>query len=233
MDVEVRQLERLGLTKNESSVYVALLELGSSTSGGIIRKTGIHGSKVYAALERLERKGLANYAIKSGKKSFAAADPSRLLELEKKRSEMVKQLLPELTKLQKQPQETRIDIYQEREGLKNIVQEVLGCRHFDVLASGGQNEEIFPHYSEYVSKQIEKRGIDARAISSGKVKERIKNHRFLPDFIGPFTVVIYDAKIAMIIYAEKPSAIIVESDKACRRYKRYFEMLWKMSRKQI
>jgi len=229
MDIESnKQLEQLGFTKNESAVYLALLELGSSTSGGIIRKTGIHGSKVYAALERLQRKGLASYAIKSGKKSFAAADPSKLLDVERERKESVKRLLPELNKLQKQTSKVRIEIYQEREGLKNIVQEVLGCRHFDVLASEDENE-IFPNYSEFISKQIAKKGINARLISKRSVAEKIKNHRFA-DYSSPISVIIYKQKVAMIIYAEKPHAILIESEKTNKRYKKYFEMLWEMSK---
>jgi len=41
-------LEKIGLTKNEVKIYLKLLELGLTTSGAIIKKTGIHNSKVYS-----------------------------------------------------------------------------------------------------------------------------------------------------------------------------------------
>ena len=228
--MELAQIERLGLTKNEALIYLALLELGSSASGGIIKKTGLHGSKVYAALERLKRKGLASYVIKSGKKSFAAADPYRLLELEHEREDLVKQLLPELKQLHKRPlTSVNIEIYEAREGLKNIIQETLGCRHFDVLAS---EDEIFPDYSDYLSKQITKRKINVRALVKKKLREGIKNQKLLPGyFLSPFSIVIYDKKVAMIVYAEKPYAILIESESVSKKYKNYFEILWKISRK--
>jgi len=50
-------LETIGLTRNEVKVYLSLLSIGFTTTGILIKKTGLHGSKVYDALERLSQKG--------------------------------------------------------------------------------------------------------------------------------------------------------------------------------
>jgi len=230
--MDYKQIERLGLTKNEAIVYVDLLELGGSASGEIIRKTGLHGSKVYAALERLKRKGLANYVIKSGKKRFIATDPRRLLKLEQEREQLVKQIIPELERLHKKPRPSvSIEIYEDWEGLKNIVQVTLGCRHFDVLASEDQ-DEIFPHFSDIISRQITKKKIDVRLLARKSVKEHVKNQKILPQFIpSPFSFIIMEKKVAVIVYAEKPYAVLIESESVSRKYRNYFEMLWKISKK--
>jgi len=230
--MDYKNIEKLGLTKNEALVYVDLLELGGSTSGGIIRKTGLHGSKVYAALERLKRKGLANYVIKSGKKRFAATDPHRLLELEYERENLVKRLLPELEQIHRKPRPSvSLEIYEDWEGLKNIVQIALGCRHFDVLASEDQ-DEIFPDYSEMISRQIVKKKINVRLLAKKNVMEQIANQKILPAFIpSPFSFVLLEKSVAVIVYAEKPYAILIESDAVSKKYKAYFEMLWKISKK--
>ena len=228
--MDFKQIEKLGLTKNEALVYVNLLELGSSTSGDIIRKSGLHGSKVYAALDRLKRKGLANYVIKSGKKSFIATDPRRLLELEYERETLVKQIIPELEQLHRKHRHiVKIEIYEDWEGLKNIVQVTLGCRHFDVLAS---EDEIFPGFSEQFSRQIAKRKINVRILAKGNVKEQISNLKILPvSFISPFSFLVLEKKVAMIVYAERPYAILIESESIYNKYKAYFEILWKISKK--
>jgi len=228
--MDFKQIEKLGLTKNEALVYVNLLELGSSTSGDIIRKSGLHGSKVYAALDRLKRKGLANYVIKSGKKSFIATDPRRLLELEYERETLVKQIIPELEQLHRKHRHiVKIEIYEDWEGLKNIVQVTLGCRHFDVLAS---EDEIFPGFSEQFSRQIAKRKINVRILAKGSVKEQINNLKILPtSFISPFSFLVLEKKVAMIVYAEKPYAILIESESVYKKYKAYFEILWKISKR--
>ena len=43
-------LEKLGLTKNESKVYLALLNLGLTSSKNIIEKTNLHRQLIYDAL---------------------------------------------------------------------------------------------------------------------------------------------------------------------------------------
>ena len=86
--MDLRLLEEIGLTKGEIAVYMALLDVGSSTVGPIIDKANVSSSKVYDILERLMDKGLVSFVIKSGTKNFEAADPERLLDYmkEKKRS---------------------------------------------------------------------------------------------------------------------------------------------------
>src|SRR3989344_476843 len=101
MDLEL--LQEIGLTKAEIKVYLALLELGSSTTGPIIDKSGASSSKIYEILEKLMQKGLASFVIKSGTKYFEAAPPKRILEFlqEKQRrineqTKQVESILPEL-----------------------------------------------------------------------------------------------------------------------------------------
>ena len=84
-------LEKIGLTKNEVKIYLKLLELGLTTSGAIIKKTGIHNSKVYDGLERLANKGLVTHVIISNIKNFKAVSPDRLLDfLEDKKNNINK-----------------------------------------------------------------------------------------------------------------------------------------------
>ena len=50
MAVKTELLEEIGLTKSEIKVYLALLELGSATSGPIVDKSGASSSKIYEIL---------------------------------------------------------------------------------------------------------------------------------------------------------------------------------------
>jgi len=68
-------LQELGLNRRESICYTALLELGSSKTGAIVKKTGIPSSKIYEILDKLINRGLVSY-IKIGKiKHYQASDP--------------------------------------------------------------------------------------------------------------------------------------------------------------
>src|SRR3989344_3052406 len=91
MALPLELLEEIGLTKSEIKVYLALLELGSSTTGPIVDKSGASSSKMYEILERLIQKGLAGYVIKSGTKYFEAADPKRLFDYLKEKKNKLDQ----------------------------------------------------------------------------------------------------------------------------------------------
>lgn len=46
-------LEEIGLTQNETKVYLALNELGTSTISPIVERAGISNSKIYIILNKL------------------------------------------------------------------------------------------------------------------------------------------------------------------------------------
>ena len=77
--MEFELLKEIGLTDSEIKVYVALLEIGSSSKGPIVDKSGVASSKIYELLEKLMQKGLVSQVIKSNVKYFEAAPPKRLL----------------------------------------------------------------------------------------------------------------------------------------------------------
>ena len=85
-------LQELGLTEGEAKVYEALLTLGNSTVGPIVKESGVAYSNAYEILERLMEKGLVSYNLKEKTKFFQAAEPTRLREyLEKQEEQTVLQ----------------------------------------------------------------------------------------------------------------------------------------------
>ena len=96
-------LEEIGLTKNEIKIYLVLLKLGSTSTGAIVKETGVHASKVYDGLNRLADKGLVTHVIIANTKHFKAVNPDRLIDFleDKKKSietqeDEIKKYLPEL-----------------------------------------------------------------------------------------------------------------------------------------
>ena len=68
--MNLETLEKIGLSKAEIKVYLALLELGSVPSGSIVKETEFRKSTVYESIRRLQDKGLVSYVIKEGIKYF-------------------------------------------------------------------------------------------------------------------------------------------------------------------
>ena len=63
-------LKDFGLTQNEEKVYLKLLEIGSSSAGLLIKKTGMHRAAVYDNIDSLTEKGLVSHVIKANRKYF-------------------------------------------------------------------------------------------------------------------------------------------------------------------
>src|SRR3989344_8689759 len=121
--MNLEPLRELGLTEGEIKVYLALTELGESTSGPIVDKAGVSISKVYTILERLVKRGLVSHIVKNNTKYFSAANPDRLLyylrqkeDLLKQQEKSLKETVDELMK--KQGIALTSEIVQVYEGLK-------------------------------------------------------------------------------------------------------------------
>jgi HTH-type transcriptional regulator, sugar sensing transcriptional regulator len=101
----IELLKEIGLTDGEVRVYLALMDLGSSTTGNIIKKSKVHASKVYPILDRLIEKGLVSF-IKKTKKTVYTANPPNTInsylnkkEMEiKELKESAKDIIEELSK---------------------------------------------------------------------------------------------------------------------------------------
>jgi len=50
--MDIPELERIGLLKNDRTVYLALLEIGSATVSQLVKKIGLHRSYVYDILDK-------------------------------------------------------------------------------------------------------------------------------------------------------------------------------------
>ena len=50
--MKLELLEKIGLTRNESLVYITLLKLGTSKTGNILKQSNLNSGKIYEILER-------------------------------------------------------------------------------------------------------------------------------------------------------------------------------------
>ena len=171
---EYYELLKVGLTDGESKVYLALSEIGSSTVGPIVKKSGVAYSNIYDILNRLIEKGIVSFVIKSKTKYFQAATPKNLLiYLENKEKEInsqreeLKKILPDLEKLQESSISQEAEVFLGKKGLRTAYEKMLGksTKKDVVLFSYLYNKEyaeeadIFYHSIQNVSKRATVRGI--------------------------------------------------------------------------
>jgi len=242
MDTKI--LEEIGLTKNEVKVYLALLEMGSTPAGKLIKKVGMHRGTVYDLIDLLIDKGLVSYVIKSNRKNFEAHDPKRLGEfLDSKKQELnLKQkelntLIPELRsrrRLFKEEQEGTI--YKGKKGLKSIFEDILDeKKEWLVFGATGKFKELFNIYYIHFHKRRAKARILIKIIYNDKVRIehrrrelKLSKIKYLPDsYITPSTTFIYGDKVVIINWSEEPMAFVMRSKMVSKSYRSFFRVLWK------
>lgn len=250
MNMEI--LERIGLTKNEIKVYLALLKKGESTSSPLIKETGVNSSKVYESLERLQRKGLVSYVKKSNKKYFHAADPKHLVDYidEKKKNldeekEEIKIIIPSLEslKLKSGDEKQEATIYQGQKGYRTLLEGMiseLGKNGKYVAFASGMLKEALGDYWFIFQKKKEKVGINGVCLWDQKVrsqKDYLKEYygkgRFLVEggYQSPVDMWIYNDKVILASYTSKPIfAVLIRSKGLADAYRDLFGDLWKRAR---
>ncbi len=219
MDTDV--LEQIGLTKNQSLVYLSLLKLGSATALQIIRESGMHRSRVYDSLEKLEELGLASSVVKDYKRHFQAVSPEKLLTFLDEKKQAIKKALPKLKKLEgMKKEEINGTIYKGKEGLKTIHSEMLKeGKDIYVLGAKGLIYSELEHYiPNFERERIEKKMKwkilwDEKKTMDKISKKKLVEGKLLPKgFESKGVVNIFGNKVAIVLWKEKyPSGFMIEN----------------------
>ena len=239
-------LRQIGLTEGEIRVYLALLELGSSSTGNITKRSNISGSKVYEVLERLLTNGFVTEVIKNGVRYFEATSPERILDyLDEKKEDIeheriaIQKIIPNLILKQKANKNSVVKVFTGWHGLKNANEDIITSlnKGEEWLSMGltDQPKSWEIHFTKRQKIRVQK-GIVLKHLLNTKYKKLFENRkklphsefRFLPkSFETPTSTEIYgDKVIIMILLPADPMAIMIESKIIAENFRRYFYTLW-------
>ncbi len=234
------ELKRLGLTENETRVYLALLGLGSTNAGEIIKKTKLHRNIVYDNLDKLIEKGLVSFVTIKNIKHFEVSSSKELKELVKKEKEeilqkekLVDKILPQIEKLRNSSERKQeATIFRGKKGLKNILGEMAKTKsEILIFGTGWGMRETMESYYEQWHLRLEQNKNKARILLPKNKKGSFLRPfiaRYLPEKnIIPSTIAIYEDKVLNVVWGEEPTAVLFVSSKVSESYKKYFELLWK------
>jgi sugar-specific transcriptional regulator TrmB len=240
-------LEEIGLTKSEINVYLALLELGSSSTGKIVDKSKASSSKIYEILDRLMQKGLVSFIIKSGVKYFEAADPSRIMDyMEEKESKIHKQkqslkkIIPELElKKTLSKYKSEATVFKGIKGMETAFNDVFKVlKKGDVICTyvvGELDEQMNSFFTRHYQKRAEK-DIKTRTIFSEAGRKWYDLRKHIKNFEGkvvisqatsPATIVVYKNKtIIRMGNSDNLLNIMIENEFCAKSFLQQFEELW-------
>lgn len=245
-------LEKIGLTHSEVKVYLALLELGSSTVGPITAKAKVASSKTYELLNKLTEKGLATTYKEGSTNYFKAVDPNRLKDyLQEKEAdfhEQKKELLAIIPSLEQQFKEhvaeTEVEVFKGYKGVANVFREMIRTlnRGDEFLVSGGgDTPSANPHtkiFYEKIHRERSEKGIILRILFSEARRKSLKKMalfphtipRYLP-FGTPSTINIYKDVTILIVMSPSPAAIRIKDKNMTASYRKYFEEMWRQAKR--
>jgi len=232
-------LHKIGVTNNETEIYLLLIKLKEALASEIAGKCHISRPHVYDSLNRLIDKGLVSYVVKSGRRYFRGAPPTRLIDYIKEKEadlksqeQEIRKILPQLFELQ-EPEKIKpsVEIYEGIEGLKTILGDIIKTKK-DVLMYNVSDklEKEFPIIIKKFKENRKRDKISARiiclqgsAISINK-SDKVK---FIPkENYSPSPTIIYGNKIAMILWSEPILTVLTKDREVAESHRNYFELMW-------
>jgi len=244
------KLKRLGLTEGEAGVYLALLKLNSSTVGAIVKESGVSYSKIYEVLGRLMEKGLVSFTMKEKTKYFQGIKPNRLLDIIKQKEEAIKedkkvieQILPDLEAMGDNKGNQSAEIFIGLKGLKTAYELLL--KHYSkkeplsfFYVHDEKYAEIANDFYEKEFNYFKELKLKLKGVANSDLKksrfffrpQKFVNLKFV-DFPIPSTIDIYQDKILMTTWRDKPFAYLITSKEISENLKSYFNQVWKIAKK--
>lgn len=243
MDEQV--LRETGLTEGEIRVYKALIKIGKSSTGPIMKESKISSSKVYLILDKLIKKGLASYIIENNVKRFSPTNPDNIIHyLEKKKKNIekteskAKDLVAEIKIELGAHEREQARIYKGFPGLrtafKNILNELEEGKEF--LFFSVTKEEFTDRVKLFLT-QIHNLRAEKNIISKGifdkrfkKRFEELKEQRRLyrmkfADITLPSSMTIGKNRILLTRW-EEPIGFEILSKGMAQDYREFFHKIW-------
>src|SRR6185436_1622671 len=129
-------LEKIGLNQKEAMVYMALLELGTSSVEGIARKAGTKRPTTYLILDDLQKKGLATLVPRAKKVLYMPESPDKIISDLNRKQELVKRFLPNFLAVYNEPKnKPQILLYEGKEAVRDLYEKILQAKKIDFFCT--------------------------------------------------------------------------------------------------
>lgn len=241
-----KDLEELGLDKNESLVYTSLLRLGEVGTTKISRDTELHGQTVYDALHSLEEKNLVRHNIVSNRKKFIAQSPSILIDLIERKRKIASEIAEKIEKKFSTIDFQNIEILKGEESFRSNEFKLLKetPNESELLVFGGTGDSYVKSMGNTINEyefQRKKKDIGVRYLGSEKQRvymteskdNRFKfNYKLFPDvFSGVTNITVFKERaICIYLFDETITVIVIHDKKIVESYVGFFEGLWSVGK---
>ncbi len=238
MSSKFEALIEAGLTQNEAKVYLAMLNLGSSSVNSISRKAEVHRVNTYDIIERLVQKGLVSSVVKGAKKFYEPASPDRILTILQRKQEEVNQVMPELMlDFQMRKDKQDVFVFKGVDGVATAYDMMIKERK-DLYAIGGQgsNRKYLKHRHIKFDNERRKKGVKIyglyyESLRGKKLGDDTWFIRFLPDeFKSPVMIDICGDLVVQLLSTNDIMAIVIKNKHIADGYRKHFKFMWEFAK---
>lgn len=239
----LKSLMDLGLTENESSIYLSAFKLGGATASQIAKESGLKRTHAYPILKALADKGFVNVYFRKNKRFYYAAKPDKLAIAFEKKLAAFNDLIPMLNSLnQKASGIVGLRFVETANELKQFYLDVLDKyksksktnREYYAIGNSRAWEGVLDDFSQEYREQRAELGIKTKLIlSSDSLDNQIPTEGLLRQckfveekYKFKSTIDIFDDEILIVSPQLSSLAVVISVPSMVDVFRSVFEILW-------
>ena len=247
--MQAEDFEKIGLSRNESKIYLELIKRRQASAADLIKSSGLHRSIVYDNLDRLVEKGLISEILIGNKKNFVAEESTSIIEFLKNKKnnieseiQLAEKMIPQVKSFMREAKfaDSEAKLYKGIRGMKTVLADVLTSK--ETWCIGMTNESVNllgeTYWRNYNSK-VKDVGMKEHFLLNSDFGDvsyfaKMKNveWRRLPRKMDQKTeLIIFDGSVAMFIYSTNPAVVVIKDDALFNTFRGQFDFLWSISEK--
>ncbi len=232
-------LVKLGLTEKEVKLYLALLQLGTSTMNRIAEISNYPRTTCYDIIRTLIGKGLVSYVISDKIRHYEAADPEILSTKLEEQKKLLNDALPELKELYKsRGAKPKVELYEGKQGVKDILDKVITeGKQLHAFAVEEKNIGLPDWFVQQFVLRRKKAGVHNKVIAEDsasarsqikKDKENLSTTKIDKVMAGQNAeCYVFGDKVAFVTMSDKePIGVLIENKDIAELQKAIFERVW-------
>ena len=248
-DMLTTTLQNLGLSEEETEIYLSLLNSSPQSAGQLGKTTKVKRTYVYRITDQLIQKGLIKKSLKGKTTVFTPLSPDNLLvqaQSQKQKTDeaitTLEALLPELRNKYKSVEDKpTISNFEGIEGIKKVYLDAIkeGQPLLAIVETSKVRQEIYEWLTNnYIHKRIAAKIPVKSIVATGpktklyttKDSQELRESKTIDSDKFPIEdeVIIYADKVAIINHNKKsqPLAIIIDNKMIATTFRSWFETTW-------
>ena len=236
-------LQAFGLKTKEQNIYLALLNIGSSTITPLARKTELPVTTVQSIMPKLQKIGIINTTKRKSRHVYTASEPKVFKEILKRQLYEIGEVIPLIKKLQQdENSNAKIEVYY-RERVTDIFHEALKSKEKLIyeIVSAKEFQNLIGEKFHFSRRRIKNKiNLKSLRVESEEIKKyskktharEFREAKFLPREMNfKSSIMFWDNTVAFFSTKSEGLAWTVTSPIIKDMMLQMFEMLWSVGRR--